>query len=268
MRNLMFLFIFTFILGAGENPEVRFGELNDKVVQFYEQRLRQNLKAKNAPESEYYTFYINAADSLLALGYYKYANKYFRKAAFLKDTKLEAFVRVLVTYKLLENKVDHKKWVLKTKRYIEKESISKSSKAYINFLIEKSYFIRSLSEVNLSFPTLNDAKIYFINHKFTKSFNILKKIQYDYAPLSLKVFMDMNNLLLKNKKKLFCQKEFKRFPTSPSYSIKICEYLLRLKDGKEVKSEDFDWIKNEIEKHYPEEIHLISGLEYLKQGAK
>jgi hypothetical protein len=262
MKKIIFLIII--LISSNTFAENRFGQLNDNVVEFYEKQIIKQLSDKKNSSSIYYKLYMEAAESLMAIGYYKYANKYFKKAITLNNAKLNAFTKVLVTYKLLDEKKNHQSWVKRAEIFIKENNTNKKSNSYKKYALEKSHFIKKLNGFSL-----NDAKYYFLNKKYKKSYSILKKIKLSNAPLSIKVFKDLNSYLVNdNKHKLLCADQYERYPASPSYSIKICKVLLNLKSKKKFYKQDITWIDKEIKQNYPEEIYLILGLNKLIRAWK
>lgn len=235
------------------------------LIGFYDSILKQEAQKKFTNPDEFYEIYMNAAKDLQSFGHYRHANRYFREAAMAENRPgtVEAHIKVLETYRQLGQRKNHRKWVKKTIKYFKKKKIHKTNSWYRKLVVENRYSKGNTRAI--AGRKLANAKKHFTDKNFKQSFSILEKVKMTQAPFSLKVFFDLNKVLLgKLPQKLECEETYKKHSSSKSYNIQICKLLLTIKKTRKVDYQLAKKIKNKIQSSHPEMGYLLAGLAELR----
>ncbi|MBT3586805.1 MAG: hypothetical protein HN509_17975 [Halobacteriovoraceae bacterium] len=287
MKNLLLFFVLVLIaMGAYTSGITDRGFLatSDRTIKKYQKKVELALNREKAGPERKLSIYLKAGDTLSGYGYFKHAINYYKKALALKvpGNQLPLYNKILRIYGLLENQKGTQEILLESSSFLQKHPQYQRGAQYSAFLLKKADNSRRPSSVSLSKKEvyqirrsagyvelkLSDAKKYFSQKEYQKSIEILRTYDFRSAPLSQKVFYDLNNYLTdrKGKHRFLCRKELSLYPSAPSFSLKICSFLHQAQKDQDINKNEIDTVTSWIKNNHPNESFFIPGINDLYQG--
>jgi hypothetical protein len=224
-------------------------KITPQAIAKYEQEAINNLKANDASKSEFANLYYTTARHLtdinqkaLALKYIQKAIDYFEEG---EDIHIKSFkCRLLWSLKekvkatncinkLFKNKGKTKLKVTDPDEYLDMELIRMRANNILSITLLKSNEIKLFKEHGRYFELLfNDTLTYIYLKKYSKAYNILKKIKSQGLDYELTIIADILGILSDKKESIMCLKLFERNQkifNHPSYNgaylYDLCEEI-------------------------------------------
>jgi tetratricopeptide (TPR) repeat protein len=222
---------------------------------------------KQAPYKEF-LLYLTIGREASAHGLKEKAKKYYQKAIDHSSAsdKSEAYVEMinlsLTDKEELKLAIQNaQKWMEKNPRYKKKEIIDWinliESYASTNTTIpEKSYFKKWATEAKIQ--ELIEAK------KYQQAYSLVGTLYFDETNINEKIRFDLLATLSLQKASppLVCKTTLDRYPTSLTWTMRVCRYLSDWKEGKKSK-QTIEAIRKQIELESPHRSSWADALESL-----